>query len=121
NDEVIGMAAVSEGEYLLTVTETGFGRLSSPDDYRGQSRGGKGLTNYKIEKYGAVAQITMVNLDEDLIMISSDGVVIRIPVDDISVFSRTAKGVRVMRVQEGARLITVSRANRENAEEANNE
>lgn len=119
DDEVIGMAAVSEGEYLLTVTQTGFGRLSSPDDYRGQSRGGKGLTNYKIEKYGEVAQITMVNLDEDLIMISSDGVVIRIPVDDISVLSRTAKGVRVMRVQDDARLITVSRANREQEENNN--
>ena len=112
-DKVIGVAVVSEGEYFLTVTETGFGRLSSPDDYRGQSRGGKGLTNYKVAKYGNVAEITMVNLDEDLIMISSDGVIIRIPVEDISIFARAAKGVRVMKVNDGAKLITLSRAEKQ--------
>ena len=112
-DKVIGVAVVSEGEYLLTVTETGFGRLSSPDDYRGQSRGGKGLTNYKVAKYGNVSEITMVNLDEDLIMISSDGVIIRIPVADISIFARAAKGVRVMKVNDGAKLITLSRAEKQ--------
>ena len=109
-DEVIGMAVVSDGEYLLTVTETGYGRLSSPDDYRVQSRGGKGLTNYRVVRFGNVAQITMINTDEDVIMISSDGVVIRISAGDISTFARPAKGVRVMRVDEGARLVTVSRA-----------
>lgn len=109
-DEVIGMAVVSDGEYLLTVTETGYGRLSSPDDYRVQSRGGKGLTNYRVARFGNVAQITMINTDEDVIMISSDGVVIRISAGDISTFARPAKGVRVMRVDEGARLVTVSRA-----------
>ncbi len=109
-DEVIGMAVVSDGEYLLTVTETGYGRLSSPDDYRVQSRGGKGLTNYRVARFGNVAQITMINTDEDVIMISSDGVVIRISAGDISTFARPAKGVRVMRVDDGARLVTVSRA-----------
>lgn len=62
-DCVVGMSVVREGGLVLTVSETGYGRLSSPDDYRIQSRGGKGLTNYHTEKYGDVAAIKVVNLD----------------------------------------------------------
>ncbi len=113
DDEVIGMAVVSDGEHLLTVTETGYGRRSMPDDYRGQSRGGMGVTNYQVDKYGKVAEITMVNPDDDVIMISSDGVVIRISVEGINLLSRTAKGVRVMRVRDGARLVTLSRTSKQ--------
>ena len=112
-DEVIGMAAVSGGKTLLTVTETGYGRRSDPDDYRGQSRGGKGVINYKTAKYGDVAQITMINDDEDIILISSDGVIIRIPADSVSVLARPAKGVRVMRVADGERVITLARAEKD--------
>ena len=112
-DEVIGMAIVREGATLLTITETGYGRRSDPDDYRGQSRGGKGVINYRVEKYGDVAQICMVDGDEDMMMISSDGVVIRVPVDSVSVFARPAKGVRVMKVKEGERIITVETAAKE--------
>ena len=72
-DCVVGMSVVREGGLVLTVSETGYGRLSSTDDYRIQSRGGKGLTNYHVEKYGDVAAIKVVDLDDDIILIASDG------------------------------------------------
>ncbi len=107
-DEVIGMAVVEEGKQILTVTETGYGRQSSCDDYRVQSRGGKGLTNYRVSKFGDVAQIAMVDEENDVILISSDGIVIRIAADSISKFARPSKGVRVMKVKDGERIITMS-------------
>ncbi len=109
-DEVVGMSVLREGATLLTVTETGYGRRSPLTDYRVQSRGGKGLTNYRTAAYGDVAAIKVVDEEDDVILISSDGVVIRIPVAEISLFARPAKGVRVMRVQAGERLLTVARA-----------
>ena len=69
-DEVVGMSVVRENGLVLTVSETGYGRLSRPEDYRLQSRGGKGLTNYHIDKYGKVAAIKVVDLDDDVIIIS---------------------------------------------------
>lgn len=109
-DEVVGMAIYREGASLLTITETGFGRLSSWDEYRIQSRGGKGLTNYRTALYGDVASIQSVDEKEDIIIISSDGIIIRIAVAEISTFARPAKGVRVMRVAEGERVLEVARA-----------
>ncbi|HHW45658.1 MAG TPA: DNA gyrase subunit A [Clostridiales bacterium] len=109
-DEVIGMSVCREDATLLTVTETGYGRRSSLSDYRLQSRGGKGLINYKTELYGDVAAIKVVDEDDDVIIISTDAVIIRIPVSEISIFSRPAKGVRVMRVQEGEKVLTVARS-----------
>ncbi len=115
-DEVIGMAVVEEGKQILTVTETGYGRQSSCDDYRVQSRGGKGLTNYRVQKFGDVAQIAMVDETNDVILISSDGIVIRIAADSISKFARPSKGVRVMKVKDGERIITMSITEKETDE-----
>ena len=95
---------------MLTVSETGYGRLSPVSDYRIQSRAGKGLTNYHVEKYGDVAAIQMIDLEEDVILIAEDGVIIRIPANSIRVCSRPSKGVRVMRIEEGNRVATLSRA-----------
>ncbi len=106
-DEVIGMAVADDNKAILTVSETGYGRISSFDDYRIQSRGGKGLINYHVEKYGDVAAVAEVSRDEDLILIASDGIIIRIPVDGISMFNRPSKGVRVMRVTDGERIVTM--------------
>ena len=108
DDEVIGTTIVNNDEMLLTVTETGYGRRSSFDDYRIQSRGGIGTTNYRCAKFGDVAEICTVKPEDDIMLIASDGVVIRIPVESISTFNRPAKGVRVMKVNEGAKLITVA-------------
>ena len=87
-------------------------------DYRVQSRGGKGLLNYHVEKYGDVAAIKVVDLSDDVILISSDGILIRIPADSIRVCARPSKGVRVMRVTEGNRVVTLARTAHEEDEEA---
>ncbi len=107
-DQVVSMAVFREAPQLLTVTETGYGRISDAEDYRLQSRGGKGITNYRTEKYGHVAVMMAVDPEEDIIMISSDGVIIRIPVSEISTFARPAKGVRVMRVAPGEKILSVA-------------
>ncbi|MBQ7043624.1 MAG: DNA gyrase subunit A [Clostridia bacterium] len=115
-DEVVGMTVVEEGKTILTVSETGYGRKSDFDNYRVQSRGGKGLINYHVEKYGDIAAVTSVSDDDDIILIASDGIIIRIPADGISTFARPSKGVRVMRVTEGERLITITPVQHEEAE-----
>ena len=117
-DEVVDMAVTVEDTKLLTITETGYGRISPISDYRLQSRGGKGLTNYRTEKYGAVAATIPVTGEEDIIMIASNGIIIRIFAGDISTFSRPAKGVRVMRVAEGEKILSVGVAEH-NEEEVN--
>ncbi|MGN0556869.1 MAG: DNA gyrase subunit A, partial [Acutalibacteraceae bacterium] len=108
DDEVIGMTLVEDDKTILTVTETGYGRRSSFEDYRLQSRGGIGIMNYRCAKFGDVAEICTVKPDDDLMLIATDGVVIRVPVDSISLLNRPAKGVRVMKVSEGAKLITAA-------------
>ena len=107
-DCVIDMAITEPDTKILTVTETGYGRISNISDYRLQSRGGKGLTNYRTEKYGKVAATIPVTDNDDIIMIASNGIIIRIYAGDISTFNRPAKGVRVMRVAEGEKILSVA-------------
>ncbi len=107
-DYVVGFAVVREGYTLLTVSETGYGRKSEFSDYRIQSRAGKGLINYKTELYGKVAMIAPVCDDDDVIMISSDGIIIRTHAEQISTFQRPSKGVKVMKINDGERLATIS-------------
>ncbi len=120
-DEVIGMVVAEEGKKILTVTETGYGRLSDCDEYRVQSRAGKGVTNYKTEKYGLVASINAVDDDNDLIIISSDGIIIRIPASQISTVARGAKGVRVMKVNENEKIVSVVTVEKAEEEEETEE
>jgi DNA gyrase subunit A len=116
-DAVVGMEPVDDDRLLLTVTETGYGRLSRFDSYRCQSRGGKGLTNYHVEKYGDVVGIMTVDADaEDLILISSGGIIIRMAMNEIRLCSRTSKGVRVMRVPEGTAIVSIAKAEHDEAE-----
>ncbi|MDD6527634.1 MAG: DNA gyrase subunit A [Oscillospiraceae bacterium] len=120
DDEVVGMCAVKkEGEdgKIFTVSESGIGRLTDPYEFTLQSRGGKGKKNYQSDKYGAVAGIALVHEDEDIILISSDGIVIRVAAEDISVSSRTARGVKVMRVSEGERVVSASAVAKDDSEE----
>ncbi|MGN0536085.1 MAG: DNA gyrase subunit A [Eubacterium sp.] len=107
-DYVVGFAVKVEGYSLLTVSETGYGRKSSYEDYRIQSRAGKGLINYRTAQYGKVAMIAPVREDQDVIMISSDGIIIRTPADQISTFQRPSKGVKVMKVNDGEKVATIS-------------
>ena len=106
-DCVIGMDILKEGKKVLTVSETGYGRLSDIEDYRLQNRGGSGLTNYHVAKYGDVAAIEVVDPADDLMLIASDGIIIRIPLETVRLCARPSKGVRVMKVTEGEKLITV--------------
>ncbi len=115
-DCVVGMDILTEGKKVLTVSETGYGRLSEITDYRLQNRGGSGLTNYHVAKYGDVAAIEVVNPEDDLMLISSDGIIIRIPMEAIRLCARPSKGVRVMKVTEGERLITAVSVPREEGE-----
>ncbi|MBE6742270.1 MAG: DNA gyrase subunit A [Ruminococcaceae bacterium] len=107
-DYVVGFAVAVEGKQLLTVSETGYGRKSDFSDYRVQSRAGKGLINYRCEQFGKVAMIAPVDDENDVIMITTDGIVIRTHAQQISSFKRPSKGVKVMRVNDGERLATLS-------------
>ena len=118
-DEVVGMTVVDNDKLLFTVTETGYGRRTAFDEYRVQNRGGKGLTNYKVEKYGKVAAIQAVTDNDDAIMITSNGVIIRIAVATVSTFSRTAKGVYVIRFKsEDERIVSMQLTEHDAADNA---
>ena len=116
-DVVVGMSVLRENGLVLTVSETGYGRLSNPEDYRLQHRGGMGILNYHVEKYGNVAAIKVVDLDDDIILIADDGVIIRIEAGSIRICARPSKGVRVMKVNEGSKVITMARAPHDEEEE----
>ena len=116
-DVVVGMSVLRENGLVLTVSETGYGRLSNPEDYRLQHRGGMGILNYHVEKYGNVAAIKVVDLDDDIILIADDGVIIRIETGSIRICARPSKGVRVMKVNEGSKVITMARAPHDDEEE----
>ncbi len=110
NDQVVGMAKAAEGGTLLTVTQSGQGRRTALDQYRLQFRGGKGIRNYDTqEKDTLVAAVMTVQEEDDVILISDDGVIIRIPAAQINLQSRYGGGVRVMRVAEGSRVVSVAR------------
>ncbi|MBQ9907341.1 MAG: DNA gyrase subunit A [Oscillospiraceae bacterium] len=114
DDEIVSMARVRAGATLLTVTEKGFGKRSEIDSYRIQNRGGFGLTNYKPdEERGKVCGIKVVDETDDIMMISSDGIIIRIRTSDIRIMGRIAKGVRVMRVSEDGRVMSFTRTEHE--------
>lgn len=116
-DYVIGMSSLREGGFVLTVSATGYGRLSEIDDYGLQSRAGKGRINYHVSKYGEVAAIKVVDLDDDIILIASDGIIIRIPADSIRVCKRPSKGVKVMRLNKNSEVVTIARTEHEEDED----
>ena len=120
-DNVIGMSTIREGAYVLTVSETGYGRLSNIEEYRLQSRGGSGLINYHVDKYGDVAAIKVVDLDDDIVLISDNGTIIRITADSIRICARPSKGVTVMRVAEGSKVVSLARQPHEDSEETESE
>ena len=117
-DYVVSMARVREGATVLTVSDKGLGRRSSLDSYRIQNRGGYGMLNYKVsDKKGYVCGIKVVDDDDDIIMISSDGVVIRLRANDIRVMGRYATGVRLMKLKEDTHVVTFTRAEHDDSAE----
>ena len=118
DDYVVGLARVREGATVLLVTNKGYGRRTEIESYRLQKRGGFGILNYKVDdKRGYVCSIRIVDEEDDAIMISDNGIIIRIRVSDVRVMGRYAHGVRVMRLPEGTELVAFTRAEHdENAE-----
>ena len=111
DDYIVGAAKVySDDMRILTVTDKGYGRLSALSDYRMQNRGGNGLKNYKIrDDRGYVCGIRSIQADDDVILISTDGVIIRIRANDLRVMRRTGLGVRVMMLSDEDRVVTFTR------------
>ncbi|MCM1006522.1 MAG: DNA gyrase subunit A [Ruminococcus flavefaciens] len=110
-DYVVGMAKIRPNAALLTVTDNGYGKRTEVESYRIQNRGGYGLTNYKVDDIrGHVCGIKIVDETDDIILVSSDGIIIRILASDVRIMGRIAKGVRVMRVNSGAKVVAFTRA-----------
>ena len=127
DDCIVGAAIYEEGKTLLSVTENGYGKRTElsaflKTDESGertlpQSRGGKGMMAYGLtDKTGPVAEVQVVSGDEDLMVIENNGVIIRMRTADINVYGRTAQGVRVMRLEEGSKVISIEKVNRETEE-----
>ena len=120
DDYVTGVAIVEEGKQLVTVTENGFGKKTDFDDFRVmKNRGGFGVVCHKLsEKTGLLCGIATVSGDDDLMMITDSGTIIRTPVADIPTYSRTAGGVIMMRLNEGQTLVNFTRVPHEEQENA---
>ncbi len=119
-DEVISVAKVEEGKQVLAITQNGYGKRTELSEFRVQSRGGKGILAMRLtEKTGLMAAQMLVSEHEDIMLITDDGTIIRMPVDDISVIGRVSQGVRVMRVDDDSRIVGVTATERE--EEASDE
>ncbi len=123
-DYCVGAARAREGGSLLSVTENGYGKRTEIDEYlRGndgvpQRRGGTGLRNYNVtEKTGKVADIKVVDDDDDVLIISDDGTIIRMGADTISTFGRATQGVRLMRLADGSKVISIARTDKEESDE----
>ena len=107
--EVVDMAVVKENANFITITENGYGKRTSIEDYRVQTRGGKGLKagNFN-EKTGKLVSLKVINEDEDLMLIADNGVIIRMRASDISLIGRNTLGVRVMKLRDGAKIVCVA-------------
>ncbi|MCI8537109.1 MAG: DNA gyrase subunit A [Oscillospiraceae bacterium] len=122
DDYLVGAEVCSEGDCLLTVTENGYGKRTLVEDYlRGeggpQNRGGMGLKNYNItEKTGPVAAVKMVTNDDDIMIISDDGTILRTGADGVNIYSRVTQGVRIMNVAEGVKVISLAKTEKEEEE-----
>ena len=125
-DRVIGAAAAGEGGMVLSVTENGYGKRTPVEEYfRGgeaQKRGGYGMKNYQVtEKTGPVAAMKIVDGTEDILMVSDDDVIIRTDVGSVSVYGRSTQGVRLMRLNDGARLVSIATTEKETEDETADE
>jgi DNA gyrase subunit A len=121
NDNMIDICIVDEGSSLLTVTENGYGKRTPFSDYSTIHRGGKGVINIKTnERNGSVAAIETVKEDEDILLISKNGIVIRVPVKDVSEIGRNTQGVTIMKLEEGDKVIGLTKISRQEKEEEGN-
>ena len=115
DDEVVGMDVLTHNAEVLTVTEGGYGKRTPTEEYRSQTRGGKGLINMKVtDKTGYVVGIKVVRLDQELMLITTDGIVIRTNVHEISVISRNTQGVKLMTTAENDRVASMATLEQKN-------
>lgn len=122
DDFVIGMTTVSQHGSLLTVTENGYGKRTSFDEYRDQIRGGMGIATYKItEKTGNLVGLATVTEQDDVMLINTEGVIIRMSAADISEYKRSTQGVRLIKMDEGVTVVSMAITDHEEeeTEEAN--
>ena len=116
DDEVVAMELAEKNEELLVVTESGFGKRTPLKEYKIQARGGKGLLTYdksKFAKTGALIGAVAVNEEDELFLINSDGIIIRIKAEEVSKLSRATQGVKIMRVDEESNIIALAKAIRD--------
>lgn len=102
DDYIVGMSLIKEGQDVLTITENGYGKRTDVSEYRLQGRGGKGVMAAKFnDKTGRIACVRTVNPDEDIIIVTDNGIIMRTAISEISKIGRTAQGVRIMKVGSG--------------------
>lgn len=119
DDKIVAMEVVKPGIEILTITENGYGKRTPEDEYRVQGRAGKGIKAGQFtEKTGDVVALRQIEADKDLMLIADNGIVIRTPIDAISVISRTAQGVRLMKLKEGTKIVGIAFVEKEEVEEA---
>lgn len=110
NDKVVSMNLCSEGTDLLVVSENGFGKRTSIEEYRSQIRAGKGIKTYNIaDKTGDIVGAQMVNEDDEMMIINSDGVLIRLRVNEISLFGRVTSGVKLMKTNDEVNIVSIAK------------
>ena len=120
DDEVVAMELVQPGQELLVVTKYGYGKRTSVKEYKLQSRGGKGLLTYdktKFKKTGELIGAMVVSDDDEIMLINSDGIIIRIKASDVSRLGRATQGVKIMRVDDQANLVTLAKVIKEDDDE----
>ena len=114
DDYVIGAGSTSAGTALLTITEKGYGKRTPVEEYSVHGRGGLGIKNYNVtDKTGKIADVLVVNDEDDILVITDDGTIIRMSAANISLLSRATQGVRIMRIMEGSRVICIEKTDRE--------
>jgi DNA gyrase subunit A len=120
DDEVVAMELAEQDEELLVVTRNGFGKRTAVEDYKIQGRGGKGLLTYdkaKFKKTGALIGAMVVNEDDEILLINSDGVIIRISAGEVSKLGRATQGVKIMKVDDSTNIIAMAKVIREEDED----
>ncbi|MDD4584789.1 MAG: DNA gyrase C-terminal beta-propeller domain-containing protein, partial [Bacilli bacterium] len=109
NGEVVGVTTSEEGQYVLSITQKGFGKLSNKEDYRLTKRGGKGVKTINItEKNGNLVAMRAVNGDEDLLITTTKGIIIRLPLSQVKVYSRNTQGVTIIRLDDDQEVASIA-------------
>ena len=120
DDEVVAMELAEKDEELLVVTQSGYGKRTAVKEYKVQARGGKGLLTYnksKFDKTGALIGAMVVNEQDEILLINSDGIIIRIRADEVSKLGRATQGVKIMKVEDDCNIIALAKVIREDEQD----